>query len=61
MGRQMQHPDNFDTIEEPINSASEEVQRIMTRVLKLEKDRLYKRSLRNINDDVLTIVKEVIQ
>jgi hypothetical protein len=37
------------------------VQRIMTRVLKLEKDRLYKRSLRNINDDVLTIVKEVIQ
>ena len=57
----MKHLNNFNTIEEPINSASEEVYKIMTRVLQLEKDRLYKKSLKNINDDVLTIIKEVIQ
>jgi hypothetical protein len=57
----MNSPNNFNTIEEPINSASEEVNKIITRVLQLEKDRLYKKSLKNINDDVLSIIKEVIQ
>lgn len=57
----MNHLTNFNAIEEPINSASEEVYQIITRVLQLEKDRLYKKSLKNINDDILTIIKEVVQ
>jgi len=37
------------------------VRKIIDRVLKLERDKLYQRNPRNINDDVLTIIKEVIQ
>lgn len=48
-------------VQEPIISASSEVQEIIERVLKLEKEKLYQRSPRNINDDILKIVKEVIQ
>jgi hypothetical protein len=56
--------DNFESlnnIEEPMNTAPEEVQKIIKLVLTLEKDRLYKKNRRTINDDVLTIIKEVIQ
>lgn len=55
-------PDNnLQNIQEPILSAPEDVRKIIDRVLKLEKDKLYQRNPRNINDDVLTIIKEVIQ
>jgi hypothetical protein len=55
-------PDNnLDNIQEPILSASDDVRKIIDRVLKLERDKLYQRNPRNINDDVLTIIKEVIQ
>jgi hypothetical protein len=58
----MTDPDNnLDNIQEPILSASDDVRKIIDRVLKLEKDKLYQRNPRNINDDVLTIIKEVIQ
>lgn len=54
--------DSFsDKITQPIVSASPEVREIIERVLQLEKDKLYQKNLRYINDDVLTIVKEVIQ
>lgn len=58
----MTNPDNnLQNIQEPILNAPEDVRRIIDRVLKLERDKLYQRNPRNINDDVLTIIKEVIQ
>ncbi|AKE66507.1 hypothetical protein N0824_02120 [Microcystis sp. 0824] len=58
----MTHPDNnLQNIQEPILNAPEDVRKIIDRVLKLERDKLYQRNPRNINDDVLTIIKEVIQ
>ncbi|GAL91829.1 MULTISPECIES: hypothetical protein [Microcystis] len=58
----MTHPDNnLQNIQEPILNAPEDVRKIIDRVLKLERDKLYQRNPRNINDDVLMIIKEVIQ
>jgi len=58
----MTNPDNnLQNIREPILNAPEDVRKIIDRVLKLERDKLYQRNPRNINDDVLTIIKEVIQ
>ncbi|MBR8831194.1 MAG: hypothetical protein N5P05_002960 [Chroococcopsis gigantea SAG 12.99] len=51
----------MDTVNEPIVTASPEIRTIIERVLTLEKGKLYQKNLRNINDDVLTIIKEVIQ
>lgn len=51
---------NLNKIQEPITTASPEVRQIIERVLKLEKDKLYQKNPRNINDDVLTIIKEII-
>ncbi|MEG3437648.1 hypothetical protein V0288_11005 [Pannus brasiliensis CCIBt3594] len=52
---------NLQKVQEPIDTAPEETREIILRVLKLEKDKLYQRNPRNINDDVLSIVKEVIR
>lgn len=52
---------NVEQVQEPITHASPEVREIIERVLQLEKDKLYLRSPRNINDDIVKIVKEVIQ
>lgn len=58
----MTNPDhNLQNIQEPILNAPEDVRKIIDCVLKLERDKLYQRNPRNINDDVLTIIKEVIQ
>lgn len=51
---------NLDNIQEPITTASPEVRQIIEQVLKLEKDKLYLKAPRNINDDVLTIIKEIV-
>ena len=51
----------LNDIQEPINSAPEEVQLIIERVLEVEKDKLYQKAPRYINDDILHIIKEVIQ
>ncbi len=48
-------------IEDPITSASLEVQEIIERVLQAERDKLSMKTPRNINDDILKIIKEVIQ
>ncbi len=48
-------------VQEPITSAPPEVRRIIERVLMAEKDKLYMKHPRNINDDVLKIVKEEVQ
>ncbi len=51
----------MDSVNEPIFTASPEVRIIIEKILTLEKNKLYQKNLRNINDDVLTIIKEVIQ
>ncbi|MEM9541214.1 MAG: hypothetical protein AAGA60_17150 [Cyanobacteria bacterium P01_E01_bin.42] len=51
---------DIQTVQEPIISAPSEVREIIERVLKLEKEKLYQRSPRNINDDILKIIKETI-
>ncbi|WGV25994.1 hypothetical protein [Halotia branconii] len=52
---------NIDDVQEPINSASPEVQQIIERVWKLEKSRLDRKSKGHINDDILDIVKEAVK
>ncbi|MFW6295785.1 MAG: hypothetical protein ACOC04_01195 [Halothece sp.] len=47
-------------VEDPINTASPQVKEIIERVLQLEKEKLYQKSPR-INDDILKIIKEVVQ
>ena len=55
------HNSDLNSIQEPISTASPEVKAIIERVLKLEKDKLYLKTPRNINEDVLKIIKQVIQ
>lgn len=47
-------------VQEPITSAPPEVRQIIERVLEVEKDKLYMRVPRHINDDILKIIKEAI-
>ena len=48
-------------VQEPIVSAAPEVRKIIERVLELEKDKLYMKNPRYINDDIMQIVKEEVQ
>ncbi|MGK7955620.1 MAG: hypothetical protein AB4063_10230 [Crocosphaera sp.] len=48
-------------VQEPITRASSEIYQIIERVLALEKSKLSLRSPRNINDDIVQIIKEVVQ
>jgi hypothetical protein len=52
---------HLDKITEPILAASPEVKEIIERVLQLEKNKLSQKSLRYINDDILRIIKEIVQ
>jgi hypothetical protein len=55
---------NFDDIEDvqaPISTAPEEVRKIIEMVWQLEKNRLDRKSLGHISDDILTIIKGVVQ
>jgi hypothetical protein len=51
----------IESIQEPIDTAPEAVKIIMQKVLKLEKEKLYLKAPRNINDDILKIIKEAVQ
>jgi hypothetical protein len=51
----------LNKIQEPITTADPQIQLIIKRVLQLEKDRLDLKAPRNINEDILKIIKEVIQ
>ncbi len=57
----MTNEPNINDVQEPIKSASQEVQQIIERVCQLEKGRLDKKSLGHINNDILAIVKEVVK
>lgn len=52
---------DLTSIQEPITSAPPEVRKIVEQVLKLEKEKLYLKTPRNINDDILNIIKHTIQ
>jgi hypothetical protein len=52
---------DVNSIQEPILKASPETKKIIERVLKLEREKLYQKNPRNINDDILHIIKEVVQ
>lgn len=52
---------SLDDVQEPIINAPPEIRAIIERVLQLEKDKLYLKTPRNINDDILKIIKETIQ
>ena len=56
-----QENDKINKVQEPITQASPEVREVITRVLKLEKDKLYQKNLRHINDDMLKIIKDVVR
>lgn len=62
MSREKQNntPD-LTSIQEPITNAPAEVKQVIEKVLKLEKDKLYLKTPRNINDDILSIIKQVVQ
>jgi hypothetical protein len=52
---------NLEQITEPIDQAQPQVRAIIEQVLQLEKEKLYQKNLRYINDDILKIIKENIQ
>lgn len=52
--------DEIADVEEPIKNAPEDIRRIIERVLKLEKDKLHQKN-KPINDDILKVIKEIIQ
>ena len=57
----MDKPLNLQNIQEPITSAVPEVRKIIERVLEIEKNKLYMKHPRNINDDILKIIKDEIR
>jgi hypothetical protein len=50
----------FSDVQQPITSAPPEVRQIIERVLEIEKDKLYIKAPRHINDDILKIIKQAI-
>jgi hypothetical protein len=56
----MSHQSNLEDLQEPITSASPEIRLIIEKILKLEKNKLYTKKNKHINDDILRIIKENI-
>ncbi len=56
----MSESEAFNKVQEPITNAPPEIREIMEQVLRLEKEKLHQTSPR-INDDILRIIKDVIQ
>jgi hypothetical protein len=52
---------SMNDVQELITTAPPEVRKIIERVLKAERDKLYMKNPRHINDDILTIIKEEVQ
>ncbi|MBF2066564.1 MAG: hypothetical protein IGS39_19410 [Calothrix sp. C42_A2020_038] len=53
--------DNFDNVQAPIYTAPDEVKKIIEQVWQLEKSRLDRKSFSHISDEILTIIKTVVQ
>ena len=52
---------DLTSVQKPITDASSEVKEIIEQVLQLEKDKLYLKTPRNINEDILNIIKKAVQ
>jgi hypothetical protein len=52
---------NDNYLEANLQQFSPEVQRIVTQVLQLEKKKLHQKFPRYINEDILNIIKDVVQ
>lgn len=52
---------SMSDVQELITTAPPEVRKIIERVLKAERDKLYMKNPRHINDDILTIIKEEVR
>ncbi|MEL6439298.1 MAG: hypothetical protein AAFQ80_08615 [Cyanobacteria bacterium J06621_8] len=52
---------DLSSIQEPISNAPPEVRQVIEKVLKLEKEKLYLKTPRNINDDILKVIKQIVQ
>ncbi|MBE9223199.1 hypothetical protein IQ215_10875 [Cyanobacterium stanieri LEGE 03274] len=52
---------NLEQINQPIQEAKPEVQKIIEQVLVLERERLYNKNKHHINDDIVKIIKQNIQ
>ena len=61
MNRNKRNRSSLSKIQEPIANATPEVKAIIQQVLKLEKDKIYLKTPRNIHEDILQIIKDVIQ
>ncbi|MFP4134294.1 MAG: hypothetical protein ACLFQP_11070 [Halothece sp.] len=48
-------------LEANLKQFSPEVQEVVTQVLQLEKKKLYQKAPRHINEDILKIIKDVVQ
>ena len=57
----MNQDSSMQDIQEPILNAPTEIRQIIQQVLAAEKDKLYMKNPRNINDDILRIIKESIR
>lgn len=51
---------DMSSVQEPIKTSSPEVRQVIERVLQLEKDKLYLKAPKNINDDIIKIIKEIV-
>ena len=58
--KRLSNPD-LTSIQEPITNAPAEVRQVIERVLKLEKDKLYLKTPRNINEDIVNIIRSIVQ
>jgi hypothetical protein len=57
----MDRQTDIDNVQEPIISAPPEVRQIIERVWQIEKSRLDRKTLSHINEDILKVIKEIIQ
>lgn len=57
----MNQDSSIEDIQEPILNAPPEIRQIIQQVLAAEKDKLYMKNPRHINDDILRIIKESIR
>ncbi len=56
-----QTENDSNSLQDPLANASPEAREIIERVLQAERDKLYMKNPRNINDDILKIIKDVVQ
>lgn len=52
---------NINHVQEPITSAEPEIRQIIEEVLQLEKEKIYMKIPKNINEDIITVIKRVIK